>query len=249
MLITSSYTDPYVSMTPGMGAFFGNRSFVIHMPDKTRIACGNFLPADQAFAGMAGMPPVMMPPPGMLPPGMVPAPPVVPGGNPGNANPGVIPGMPQVPGMPSIEVPPAAAQPTPAKGGKGGRGQGQRGQGGRGGQGQGGRGGQGGMGGGRGGGFPGGGGFGLDADVDSADVPAAAGTTALPNGAPKDQAAQFPGGNYPQQGQQGMPAIPVVPGAAAPAIEGVARQGSASRTMTFSMSALAALFLAATVAL
>ena len=39
---SASYTDPYVSLTPGLGAFFGNRSFVIHFANKTRLACANF---------------------------------------------------------------------------------------------------------------------------------------------------------------------------------------------------------------
>ena len=38
----ASYTDPYVSLKEGMGAFFGNRSFVVHFANTTRIACGNF---------------------------------------------------------------------------------------------------------------------------------------------------------------------------------------------------------------
>jgi hypothetical protein len=46
----SSYTDPFVSLTEGMGAFFGNRSFVIHFANTTRIACGNFTSLSNAEA-------------------------------------------------------------------------------------------------------------------------------------------------------------------------------------------------------
>ncbi|KAF2401387.1 Cu,Zn superoxide dismutase-like protein, partial [Trichodelitschia bisporula] len=42
----ATYIDPYVSLIDGQGAFFGNRSFVIHLADKTRIACANFFPID-----------------------------------------------------------------------------------------------------------------------------------------------------------------------------------------------------------
>ncbi|KAF1985244.1 hypothetical protein K402DRAFT_422207 [Aulographum hederae CBS 113979] len=38
----AEYTDPYVSLKPGIGAFIGNRSFVLHYANKTRIACANF---------------------------------------------------------------------------------------------------------------------------------------------------------------------------------------------------------------
>jgi len=38
----ASFTDPFVSLKEGMGAFFGNRSFVLHFANRSRIACGNF---------------------------------------------------------------------------------------------------------------------------------------------------------------------------------------------------------------
>jgi hypothetical protein len=38
-----TYTDPYASITPGVGAFFGNRSVVVHFANKTRITCANFV--------------------------------------------------------------------------------------------------------------------------------------------------------------------------------------------------------------
>ncbi|KAI9764009.1 MAG: hypothetical protein M1840_008957 [Geoglossum simile] len=37
-----SYTDLFASTKSGIGAFFGNRSIVVHFPNKTRIACANF---------------------------------------------------------------------------------------------------------------------------------------------------------------------------------------------------------------
>lgn len=42
---SKSYNDLYASTKPGIGAFFGNRSIVIHAGDeaKTRIACANFV--------------------------------------------------------------------------------------------------------------------------------------------------------------------------------------------------------------
>ena len=39
---SDSYVDLYESTKPGIGAFFGNRSVVVHLADKTRIACANF---------------------------------------------------------------------------------------------------------------------------------------------------------------------------------------------------------------
>lgn len=46
---TKSYNDLYASLKPGIGAFFGNRSIVIHAGDeaKTRIACANFVLDDE----------------------------------------------------------------------------------------------------------------------------------------------------------------------------------------------------------
>ncbi|KAI9739795.1 MAG: hypothetical protein M1834_006516 [Cirrosporium novae-zelandiae] len=38
----ASYMDDYISTLPGIGAFFGNRSVVIHYANKTRITCANF---------------------------------------------------------------------------------------------------------------------------------------------------------------------------------------------------------------
>ncbi|KAK3695332.1 superoxide dismutase [Podospora appendiculata] len=40
-----TYTDLYASTLEGIGAFFGNRSLVVHFANKTRITCANFEPA------------------------------------------------------------------------------------------------------------------------------------------------------------------------------------------------------------
>ncbi|KAF6818598.1 superoxide dismutase [Colletotrichum sojae] len=37
-----TYVDPYLSIVEGPGSFFGNRSFVFHFANKTRISCANF---------------------------------------------------------------------------------------------------------------------------------------------------------------------------------------------------------------
>ncbi|CCF32418.1 superoxide dismutase [Colletotrichum higginsianum] len=37
-----TYIDPYLSIVEGPGSFFGNRSFVFHFANKTRISCANF---------------------------------------------------------------------------------------------------------------------------------------------------------------------------------------------------------------
>lgn len=39
---TASYVDDFASTTMGIGAFLGNRSFVIHNVNKTRLTCANF---------------------------------------------------------------------------------------------------------------------------------------------------------------------------------------------------------------
>lgn len=43
MTFTASYVDLYASTQEGIGAFFGNRSIVVHAADKSRIACANFI--------------------------------------------------------------------------------------------------------------------------------------------------------------------------------------------------------------
>jgi len=37
-----TYVDPYATLKEGLGAFFGNRSIVLHFANKTRITCANF---------------------------------------------------------------------------------------------------------------------------------------------------------------------------------------------------------------
>ncbi|TVY34858.1 Cell surface Cu-only superoxide dismutase, partial [Lachnellula subtilissima] len=38
----ATYTEDFATTVPGLGSFFGNRSFVIHFANKTRITCANF---------------------------------------------------------------------------------------------------------------------------------------------------------------------------------------------------------------
>ncbi|KAF2145503.1 uncharacterized protein K452DRAFT_206862, partial [Aplosporella prunicola CBS 121167] len=40
--ISSQFNDAYVALIPGNAAYFGNRSFVVHSADKTRLGCANF---------------------------------------------------------------------------------------------------------------------------------------------------------------------------------------------------------------
>ncbi|KAK2610849.1 hypothetical protein N8I77_004244 [Diaporthe amygdali] len=40
--IDATYTDNFASLEQGIGAFFGNRSIVVHFGNKTRITCANF---------------------------------------------------------------------------------------------------------------------------------------------------------------------------------------------------------------
>jgi len=42
---TATYTDDFSSTLNGLGSFFGNRSFVVHFANKTRITCANFAKA------------------------------------------------------------------------------------------------------------------------------------------------------------------------------------------------------------
>lgn len=39
---TATYLDNFASTVDGIGAFFGNRSFVLHFANTTRITCANF---------------------------------------------------------------------------------------------------------------------------------------------------------------------------------------------------------------
>lgn len=47
----ATYTDYYASTLPGIGAFFGNRSLVIHFNNVTRITCANFTAVDEGIPG------------------------------------------------------------------------------------------------------------------------------------------------------------------------------------------------------
>jgi hypothetical protein len=42
MLTPLRFQDPYLSLSPGNPAYIGDKSFVVHFPNKTRIACVNF---------------------------------------------------------------------------------------------------------------------------------------------------------------------------------------------------------------
>lgn len=63
---SQSYVDLYESTKPGIGAFFGNRSVVVHLADKTRIACANFVLQDGEETPSASVPGVI-PPTGSVP--------------------------------------------------------------------------------------------------------------------------------------------------------------------------------------
>lgn len=118
LTLTHSFTDPYVSLTPGVGAFFGNRSFVIHFANTTRITCANFEPVDAALAQSMGFP---GPGPGASPSGM---PGFGPGFGPsgGGASPSGFPGPGGFPGN--------GGNGRPGRGGGGGGGRGGGGKGG-----------------------------------------------------------------------------------------------------------------------
>ncbi|KAH4075615.1 hypothetical protein HBH92_040550 [Parastagonospora nodorum] len=40
---SAEYVDPYSALIPGNNAYFGNLSFVLHLANKTRIGCANFV--------------------------------------------------------------------------------------------------------------------------------------------------------------------------------------------------------------
>ncbi|KAK3383767.1 superoxide dismutase [Lasiosphaeria ovina] len=48
---TGLYIDPYVTTLEGLGSYFGNRSFVFHYANKTRITCASFEPLDIGGGG------------------------------------------------------------------------------------------------------------------------------------------------------------------------------------------------------
>ncbi|PFH59157.1 hypothetical protein XA68_12741 [Ophiocordyceps unilateralis] len=45
---TADYVDKFLSTSPESNAFFGNRSFVFHFANKTRITCANFQKIDSS---------------------------------------------------------------------------------------------------------------------------------------------------------------------------------------------------------
>ncbi|KAK4451048.1 Cu,Zn superoxide dismutase-like protein [Podospora aff. communis PSN243] len=51
-----TFIDQYAALVPGIGAFFGNRSIVIHYANSTRLACANFTMADMDMSNMMPMP-------------------------------------------------------------------------------------------------------------------------------------------------------------------------------------------------
>ncbi|KAK0733483.1 superoxide dismutase [Lasiosphaeria miniovina] len=51
---TGLYIDPYVTTLEGLGSYFGNRSFVFHYANKTRITCASFEPLDIGGGGGGG---------------------------------------------------------------------------------------------------------------------------------------------------------------------------------------------------
>jgi len=49
------YHDKFASTKEGIGAYFGNRSFVLHYPNKTRLGCASFARvANQTLLPSAG---------------------------------------------------------------------------------------------------------------------------------------------------------------------------------------------------
>ncbi|ROW10834.1 hypothetical protein VPNG_05321 [Cytospora leucostoma] len=54
---SATYTDDYVSLVPGSDAFFGNRSFVIHYANVTRISCANFTLVNTGSSSCSGSSP------------------------------------------------------------------------------------------------------------------------------------------------------------------------------------------------
>lgn len=48
---SATYTDDYASLAGGSGAFFGNRSIVLHTSNKTRITCANFTAVSTGSSG------------------------------------------------------------------------------------------------------------------------------------------------------------------------------------------------------
>jgi hypothetical protein len=52
-----SFTDAYLSLTPGNAAYIGDKSIVIHYANKTRLACANFVTSSNYTATASGSTP------------------------------------------------------------------------------------------------------------------------------------------------------------------------------------------------
>jgi hypothetical protein len=48
ILTANRYVDAFSSTIPGTPAYFGNLSFVLHLANKTRIGCANFMSGDHS---------------------------------------------------------------------------------------------------------------------------------------------------------------------------------------------------------
>lgn len=51
---TATFTDDFASTRPGLGAFLGNRSIVLHFANTTRITCANFEAVGSSCGGGSG---------------------------------------------------------------------------------------------------------------------------------------------------------------------------------------------------
>lgn len=52
---TATYTDDFASTVDSIGAFFGNRSFVFHFGNTTRITCANFKAVEASSSSCSGV--------------------------------------------------------------------------------------------------------------------------------------------------------------------------------------------------
>ncbi|KAF4455400.1 hypothetical protein F53441_2189 [Fusarium austroafricanum] len=59
----AEYTDAYASTKEGIGAFFGNRSFVLHYANKTRLTCANFVALNPGHINSTYTSPAYLPTP------------------------------------------------------------------------------------------------------------------------------------------------------------------------------------------
>jgi hypothetical protein len=58
---SATYIDTYASLVPGIGSFFGNRSFVLHFGNTTKITCASFwlVPGTEPSNATATAPPAV----------------------------------------------------------------------------------------------------------------------------------------------------------------------------------------------